>query len=67
MNARVPDEIEMKGLVEVIALGVLPQPGIRLFSIKRLQNLTRTVLLTVVSGDQVAHALRDLKPRLQSH
>src|SRR6266446_3781154 len=67
MDPRVPDEIEMKELIEVIPLGVLPQPGIRLFSVKCLQNLTRTVLLTVVSGDQVARAFRDLKPRLQSH
>src|SRR5581483_6772877 len=67
MDTRIPDEVEMQRMLQVTALGVPLQPGLGLLTVDCLQGRIGVVLLAVVACDQIAGALRNLKPCLQPH
>src|SRR5206468_7266580 len=54
MNLRVPDEVRVQKVVEVVAGSVSCTPGLDPLAIKGLKRGARVPLLRVVASDQVA-------------
>ena len=67
IGTRIPDEVEVQRVLEVIALGVPLPPRLGLFTVECLQDGIKTVLFAVVACDQIADTFGNLKSRLQSH
>src|SRR5581483_1980933 len=67
MDTWIPDEVEMQRVLQVVALGVPLQPRLGLLTIDCLQGRIGVELLAVVTGDQIASTLGNLKSCLQPH
>ena len=67
MDTRIPDEVEMQRVLEVIAFGVPLQPCLGLFTVDCFEDSIGILLLPDVACDQIAGTLRNLKSCLQPH
>src|SRR5215469_17315810 len=61
MDTRVPNEIEVQRVIEVIAVGVLFRPCLNLLPVDYFEDGAWIVLLTVVAGNQIGDTLGNLE------